>query len=52
MYRDRKRKKFVSDTGKDVKKIKTESGAKIPASYKADLYPHCLGLIMMCLLCS
>lgn len=38
---DRKKKKFVRESGSDdpkKKKIKTESGAWIPASYKSDLY--------------
>lgn len=37
--RDRKRKKFVSTTeGSRPKKIKTESGIYISASYKSNLY--------------
>lgn len=38
--RDRKKKKFVNDDQSDPKKkkIKTESGAWISASYKTDLY--------------
>uniref|UniRef100_T1IYN4 RNA helicase n=1 Tax=Strigamia maritima TaxID=126957 RepID=T1IYN4_STRMM len=37
---DRKKKKFVNASGKDsnAKKIRTESGAWIPASYKSELY--------------
>ena len=37
--RDRKRKKFVSDTGKEArKKLKTESGGWISSSYKSNAY--------------
>ena len=38
--RDRKRKRFVGQTGKEanLKKVKTESGRKIAASYKTQLY--------------
>ncbi|XP_078083148.1 ATP-dependent RNA helicase DDX54 [Mustelus asterias] len=35
---DRKKKRFVRDTGKESKKIKTESGRYINASYKKNLY--------------
>jgi len=37
---DRKKKKFVTISGKDTnkKKIKTESGVWIPATYKSDIY--------------
>lgn len=37
---DRKKKKFVNMTGKEThkKRIKTESGVWIPATYKSDLY--------------
>merc|ERR1719497_132932 len=36
---DRKRKRFVgADSGNKVKKIRTESGAFIPASYKSNVY--------------
>ena len=40
VYRDRKRKRFVGQTGREanVKKIKTESGQRISASYKTQLY--------------
>ncbi len=41
-FRDRKRKRFVQDGGsQDPKrrKVKTESGTWIPASYKSNLYP-------------
>lgn len=38
-YRDRKRKKFVGDSGAEKqKKIKTESGHLIKASYKSSAY--------------
>lgn len=38
--RDRKRKKFITESGEGkAKKIKTESGNWIPASYKSNLYP-------------
>lgn len=38
--RDRKKKRFVGQTGQeDKKKIKTESGRFISSSYKRDLYP-------------
>ncbi|KAJ8020992.1 ATP-dependent RNA helicase DDX54 [Holothuria leucospilota] len=40
---DRKRKRFVGDGGKEkIKKIKTESGAYIPASYKKEIYKEWL----------
>uniref|UniRef100_UPI00398ED3FE ATP-dependent RNA helicase DDX54 n=1 Tax=Pristiophorus japonicus TaxID=55135 RepID=UPI00398ED3FE len=35
---DRKKKRFVRDTGKEKKKIKTESGRYINASYKKNIY--------------
>lgn len=39
IYRDRKRKKFVGDSGQEKqKKIKTESGHYINASYKSSAY--------------
>ena len=39
-FRDRKRKRFVTDSKEGgVKKVKTESGNWIPASYKSNLYP-------------
>ena len=40
VFRDRKRKRFVGQTGKEanVKKIKTESGQWIAASYKSRSY--------------
>ena len=40
-FRDRKRKRFVGTSGQDPKKkkIKTESGTWIPASYKSNAYP-------------
>ena len=39
--RDRKRKRFVGTGGQDSKKkkVKTESGTWIPASYKSNAYP-------------
>ena len=39
-HRDRKRKKFVGQTGREsnVKKLKTENGRKIAASYKSQSY--------------
>lgn len=37
-FRDRKRKKFVSTNGTPAKKIKTESGNYIAASYKTHVY--------------
>lgn len=38
--RDRKKKRFVGQSGQeDKKKIKTESGRYISSSYKRDLYP-------------
>ena len=39
--RDRKRKRFVGTDGQDPKrkKVKTESGTWIPASYKTNAYP-------------
>ena len=38
--RDRKRKRFVGEAGREanLKKIKTESGRKISASYKTQFY--------------
>ncbi|CAL1544843.1 unnamed protein product [Lymnaea stagnalis] len=43
---DRKKKKFVTDSGVQEKKnkIKTESGNWISASYKSNAYPFCTGL--------
>ena len=40
LHRDRKRKRFVGETGREanMKKIKTESGRRIPASYKSQTY--------------
>ena len=38
LYRDRKRKNFVGEDG-NVKKIRTESGIRIPASYRKNMYP-------------
>lgn len=39
--RDRKKKRFVGQSGQeDKKKIKTESGRYISSSYKRDLYPE------------
>lgn len=40
MFRDRKKKRFVGTTGNQGKnkKIKTESGQWINASYKSDAY--------------
>ena len=39
-HRDRKKKRFVGQSGQeDKKKIKTESGRYISSSYKRDLYP-------------
>lgn len=39
--RDRKKKRFVGQSGQeDKKKIKTESGRYISSSYKQDLYPE------------
>lgn len=35
---DRKKKRFIRDTGKQSKKIKTESGRYINASYKKNIY--------------
>ena len=37
-FRDRKRKNFVGADG-NVKKIRTESGVRIPATYKKNMYP-------------
>lgn len=37
-FRDRKRKKFVGDSGTQPKRIKTESGQWIRASYKTNAY--------------
>lgn len=43
-FRDRKKKRFVGQSGQeDKKKIKTESGRYISSSYKRDLYPKMLG---------
>jgi hypothetical protein len=43
-FRDRKKKRFVGQSGQeDKKKIKTESGRFISSSYKRDLYPERLG---------
>lgn len=43
-FRDRKKKRFVGQSGQeDKKKIKTESGRYISSSYKRDLYPERLG---------
>ncbi len=41
IFRDRKRKKYVRDEGQNPKnkKVKTESGSWVPASYKSNLYP-------------
>lgn len=40
-HRDRKKKRFVGQSGQeDKKKIKTESGRYISSSYKRDLYPE------------
>ncbi len=36
--RDRKRKKFVGDSGNEPKRIKTESGRWIKASYRSNIY--------------
>ena len=36
--RDRKRKNFVGEDG-NTKKIRTESGVRIPATYKKNMYP-------------
>ena len=40
IHRDRKRKRFVTETGneKNTKKVKTESGQWIKASYKSGMY--------------
>lgn len=41
--RDRKKKRFVGQTGQeDKKKVRTESGRYISSSYKNNLYPACL----------
>ena len=37
-FRDRKRKKFVSTGGSEVKKLKTEHGSYIKASYKSNRF--------------
>lgn len=37
-HRDRKRKKFVGDSGNEPKRIKTESGRWIKASYRSNIY--------------
>ena len=43
-HRDRKKKRFVGQSGQeDKKKIKTESGRYISSSYKRDLYPGAAG---------
>ena len=36
--RDRKRKNYVGEDG-NVKKLRTESGVRIPATYKKNMYP-------------
>uniref|UniRef100_A0A4W3HSX3 ATP-dependent RNA helicase DDX54 n=1 Tax=Callorhinchus milii TaxID=7868 RepID=A0A4W3HSX3_CALMI len=36
---DRKKKRFVRETGKEVKKIRIESGRYINATYKKNMYP-------------
>ena len=38
VFRDRKRKNFVGEDG-NKKKIRTESGVRIPATYKKNMYP-------------
>lgn len=38
VFRDRKRKNFVGEDG-NTKKIRTESGVRIPATYKKNMYP-------------
>lgn len=39
-HRDRKKKRFVGQTGQeDKKKVRTESGRYISSSYKNNLYP-------------
>ena len=40
LCRDRKRKRFVGETGREanMKKIRTESGRRIPASYQSQAY--------------
>lgn len=41
-HRDRKKKRFVGQTGQeDKKKVRTESGRYISSSYKNNLYPAC-----------
>ena len=37
-FRDRKRKNYVGEDG-NVKKLRTESGVRIPATYKKNMYP-------------
>ena len=37
--RDRKRKRFVGNEENTKKKMKTESGRWIPATYKTSMYP-------------
>lgn len=59
-FRDRKRKNFVGANG-NVKKIRTESGVRIPATYKKNMYPltltdfsrflESLGLLVPCYAC-
>ena len=54
MSRDRKRKKFVTDPqdGK-AKKVQTESGNWIPASYQSNIYPyHHVSVVCQCVFCS
>lgn len=42
-HRDRKKKRFVGQTGQeDKKKVRTESGRYISSSYKNNLYPACV----------
>lgn len=52
--RDRKKKRFVGETGNQGsnKKIKTESGQWINASYKSDAYGVIIILNVVCLLMS
>lgn len=41
-HRDRKKKRFVGQTGQEgKKKVRTESGRYISSSYKNNLYPAC-----------
>ena len=37
-FRDRKRKNYVGEDG-NTKKIRTESGVRIPTTYKKNMYP-------------